>query len=82
MARIAVEDSLNHIKQALQNSGHEVLSMSENMENCDCCVISGADKDVMGIADRAVQGAVINAQGMTAEEVVRRVDESLKQQVQ
>lgn len=35
----------------------------------------------MGIADRVASGSVINAQGMTAEEIVRRVDESVQQQV-
>jgi hypothetical protein len=81
MARIAVENNLNHVKEALQNSGHEVVDMTGNLDNCDCCVISGVDKDVMGIADRVASGSVINAQGMTAEEIVRRVDESVQQQV-
>ena len=78
MARIAVEDSLDAVKQALQNSGHEVVSM-DNLDNIDCAVISGLDNNVMGISDRATKASVIDASGMTADEVVRRVDQSLKQ---
>jgi len=78
MARIAVEDSLDSVKQALQNSGHEVVSM-DNMDSVDCAVISGIDNNVMGISDRATKASVIDATGMTADEVVRRVDQSLQQ---
>jgi len=78
MAKIAVEDSLSSIKDALQNKGHEVVGLSENVDGCAACVISGEDKNVMGIADRATSAAVINAQGMTADEVCRRVDESVQ----
>lgn len=79
MAKIAVEDSLNSVKSALQNSGHEVVTMSENVGDCACCVISGQDKNMMGIADRATSASVINADGMSTDEIVRRVDQSLAQ---
>jgi hypothetical protein len=79
MAKIAVEDSLGSVKSALQNSGHEVVAMSGNVDGCACCVISGQDKNVMGIANAATSAAVINAEGMTADEIVQRVDQSLQQ---
>lgn len=78
MARIAVENSLGNIKDALRNSGHEVMDISDNLDACDCCVISGEDKNMMGMADRATQASVINAQGMTEDEVVQRVSQSLQ----
>lgn len=79
MAKIAVENSLTNVKQALQDNGHEVVSLSAGLDACDCCVISGEDKNMMGIADRATKASVVNAEGMTADEVARRVDESLRQ---
>ena len=80
MARIAVEDSLQDVKDALQNSGHTVVPMEEgNLANCQCCVISGLDKDVMGMAERAAKGSVINARGMTADEVVQQIDRHVSQ---
>ncbi|KPV59435.1 hypothetical protein QJ48_10970 [Paenibacillus sp. A3] len=78
MARIAVENSLQDVKDALQQSGHEVVSVDNaNLQNCDCCVISGQDKDVLGIAETATKASVINAQGMTSDQIVERVNQSL-----
>lgn len=79
MAKVAVEDSLQSVKSALQNSGHQVVSMSANVDNCGCCVISGQDKNVMGMANAATSASVINADGLTDDEIVRRVDQALKQ---
>ncbi|GIP36153.1 YkuS family protein [Paenibacillus sp. J2TS4] len=80
MARIAVENTLGDVKNALQNSGHEVMHLDENsVQNCDCCVISGLDQNVMGIAVPETQASVINAQGMTAEEVVNQVNQRINQ---
>ena len=78
MAKIAVENGLDNVKQALQNSGHEVVSLNEsNMKNCECCVISGLDQNMMGMSELETEGRVINARGMTAEEVVNEVNETL-----
>ncbi|ALS22056.1 MULTISPECIES: YkuS family protein [Paenibacillus] len=78
MAKIAVENSLEDVKNALQQNGHEVVSIdSGNLQNCDCCVISGQDKNVMGISETVTQASVINARGMTADEIVQRVNQSL-----
>lgn len=79
MAKVAVENSLTNVKQALQDKGHDVVALSANMDACDCCVISGEDKDMMGIADRTTKASVINAQGMTVDEIVQRVDQSMQQ---
>lgn len=41
MARVAVEDTLTNVKQALQKDGHEVVSLESDQANdCDCCCIS------------------------------------------
>lgn len=76
MAKIAVEGSMQDVQSALENSGHEVVTMNEsNIQGCQCCVISGQDKNVMGMADRATQASVINAEGMTADEIVAQVNQ-------
>jgi hypothetical protein len=78
VAKIAVENGLDNVKQALQNSGHEVVSLNESsMKHCECCVISGLDQNMMGMSELATEGRVINARGMTAEEVVNEVNETL-----
>lgn len=78
MAKIAVENSLEDVKNALQQNGHEVVSMdSGNLQNCDCCVISGQDQNMMGMSETVTQASVINAQGMTADQIVERVNQSM-----
>ena len=74
MAKVAVENGLNIYKEALQQSGFEVVGM-DSAGNASCCVISGQDKNVMGIADTYTQAAVINCEGMTPDEVVRQVSD-------
>jgi hypothetical protein len=75
MAKIAVENSLTNVKQALENNGYQVVSMDESsIGSCDCCVISGQDKNMLGIAETATQAAVINAQGLSVDEVLQQVN--------
>ncbi|WP_077622177.1 YkuS family protein [Sediminibacillus massiliensis] len=76
MPRIGIEGTLSDIKGALQERGYELVELrqEQDAQNCDCCVISGQDKDVMGMSNAAIQGSVINAHGMTADEVCEQVD--------
>jgi Uncharacterised protein family (UPF0180) len=73
MVKVAVEQGLSDIQQALQENGHEVVSM-ENLKNASCCVISGQDHNMMGMSDIFTQAPVINADGMSAQEVVQEVN--------
>jgi hypothetical protein len=78
MAKIAVENSLHNIKEALQKNGHEVVPAEENnIKNCDCCVISGQDKNVMGMADAVTKASVVNAEGMNEQQVVEAVNQRI-----
>jgi len=76
VARIGVEGTLTDVKDALQSKGHDCVDLrnEDDANGCDCCVVSGQDKDVMGMADSSIQGAVINADGMTANEVCDAVE--------
>ena len=51
MARIGVENSLTDVQQALQQQGHEVVTLNseQDAQGCDCCVVTGQDSNVMGI---------------------------------
>ena len=77
MARIGVEPAMTNVKEALQASGHEVVDVrsGNDAQGCDSVIISGTDKDIMGIADVAIEGPVINAEGSTTDEVCQMVDE-------
>ncbi len=73
---IGVEQSLSHVEDALKAKGYEVIQLRNegDARKCDCCVITGQDKDVMGISDTALAGSVIEASGLSADEITQRVD--------
>ncbi|MGP4041426.1 YkuS family protein [Gracilibacillus sp. D59] len=82
MARIGVEESLTDVQQKLQEDGHEVIPLrqEEDANGCDCCIISGQDENVMGMQNTAIQGAVISAQGLSANDIGQEVQKRLQQQ--
>lgn len=73
---IGVEQSLSNVEAALQAKGYEVVQLKseEDASKCDCCVITGQDENVMGISDTTISGPVINAHGLSADEVCERVE--------
>ncbi len=80
MAKIGVEESLTDVQQALRDKGHEVVQLNheDSAVNCDCCVITGLDKNVMGMQDVSIEGSVINADGLTADQVCSEVESRLQ----
>lgn len=79
MARIAIEQALTPIQEYLSQRGYqvEVLDSSkiqnESQSNYSAVVISGSDENVMGIQQIAQNCPVINAEGLTPEEVYERL---------
>ncbi|HET7629436.1 MAG TPA: YkuS family protein [Bacillales bacterium] len=80
MATIGVEESLTDVREALADRGYEIVELkTENdAKGCDCCVVTGQDVNVMGIQNVVTEGSVIDARGMNAEEICRRIDNRLK----
>lgn len=77
MTRVGVEQSLSNISEALREKGYDVIDLKQqnDAQGCDCCVISGIDSNVMGMQDAVTQGSVIEANGLSAEEVCRQVEQ-------
>ncbi|MFC4402270.1 YkuS family protein [Gracilibacillus xinjiangensis] len=80
MARIGVEESLTNVQQMLQAEGHEVvvLRQEQDANGCDCCVISGLDENMMGMQNTAIQGSVISANGLSANDITEQVNQKLE----
>lgn len=76
MAKIGVEQSLTNVQQALREKGHDVIELKQESDasGCDCCVVTGLDSNVMGMQNVSTQGSVIEASGLTAEEVCQQVE--------
>ncbi|KUP09138.1 hypothetical protein Q73_00810 [Bacillus coahuilensis m2-6] len=80
MAKIGVEQSLTNVAEALRSKGHQVIDLKQEADatGCDCCVITGGDANMMGIQNVATQGPVIEATGMSADEVCQCVEDRLQ----
>lgn len=80
MAKIGVEQSLTNVSEALQNNGYEVVTLKQESDakNCDVCVITGQDENMMGIQNTITEGSIINASGLSAEEVCQEVETRLQ----
>jgi hypothetical protein len=81
MSRIGVEQSLTNVQEALRAKGYDIVELQQesDAQGLDCCVITGLDKDVLGIADTSFKGSVIDAHGLTADEICQQVDEKINQ---
>lgn len=71
--KIAVEDNLSTIKQALEKSGYTVVS-PKSKESVMACVVMGMDNNLMDIQNTVTKAPVIDAAGMTPEQVVSRIE--------
>ncbi|HEY9576663.1 MAG TPA: YkuS family protein [Pseudobacillus sp.] len=77
--RIAVEQSLTNVTQALQAKGYDVVDLksAEDLKNCSACVVTGIDSNVMGIHDTLTEAPVIEANGLSADEVCQKIEERI-----
>jgi hypothetical protein len=80
MAKVGVEQSLTNIQQVLREKGYDVVELKQesDAQNCDCCVVTGLDSNVMGMSDTVTKGSVIDANGMSADEVCRQVESRIQ----
>lgn len=80
MAKIGVEDSLTNVQEALRQKGYDVVQLSQETDarGCDCCVVTGIDSNVMGMHDTMIAGPVIEANGLSADEVCQKVEQNLQ----
>ena len=80
MKKIAVEQSLTNVSETLREKDYDVvdLTSASDAENCSCCVVSGIDSNVMGMQDISTKAPVIEASGLSADEVCSQVESRLQ----
>ncbi|HHW91433.1 MAG TPA: YkuS family protein [Firmicutes bacterium] len=71
--RVAVEEQLTPVKEYLQARGYQVVELRPHVE-ADAVVVSGQNENMLGGHTIATTGPVINAEGMTPEEVYRQLE--------
>lgn len=76
MKRVAIEPNLTPIRDALQARGYQVVPLEPGRrQQADAYVVTGMQDNLMGIQDTdGARAPVVEARGLTAEQVVREVD--------
>jgi len=78
-AEVAVEEGLRPVADALRRRGYHVTGLHpEALRTAAAVVVRGQDESLMGIQTIRTEAPVINAEGRSAEEVVRDVEERLR----
>ena len=75
---IAVDDDLANVRQFLQNNGYDTVSFERGMQNAKVIVVSGMDRDLFGDERITTDATVIEASGLTAEEVLEEVERVMR----
>ncbi|MDP4180085.1 MAG: YkuS family protein [Bacillota bacterium] len=84
MKKIGVEKGLSNVADYLSSKGYSVQLLGENLEknvtkcdNLDAIVMADYNTNMMGISDISTSIPVINASGLTAEEVKNMLDQKI-----
>lgn len=78
--KIAVEQDLTPVKNYLTDKGYSVECIDFNQQspaklhNYDAFIVSGLNSNFLGMHDTKTSAVVINADGMTPEEVARELE--------
>lgn len=71
--KVAVEDNLSTVRKALEQKGYTVVS-PKSKESVMACVVMGMDNNLMNIQSAVTKAPVIDAAGMTPDQIVSRIE--------
>ena len=81
MKKVAVQKGLEPIKNYLSEEGYTVKEFDNRKKNAgnfldryDAVIVTGENQDIMGTTDTISTTAIIDASGMTGEEVKERIE--------
>lgn len=80
---IAVEHSLDSVKDYLKEKGYQVDSVSisreysHQMDKYDAVVVTGMNDNILGVNDTNTKAIVIEARGLSAEQVYKELQQRL-----
>ena len=82
MKKVAVQNGLSTITDYLSKEGYTVKEFDNRKKNAgnflnkyDAVVVTGENQNIMGIEDTISSTTIIDATGMTAEEVKVRIED-------
>jgi hypothetical protein len=78
--KIAIEPALSNVKDYLTERGYNVENMNTDkhsawsMRNYGAIIVTGLNTNLLGISDTETKAVIINADGLTPEEVAAQID--------
>ncbi len=81
--KIAVESQLSNVRDYLTNQGYDVVEFQHNRElpgnlkNAAAIVTTGLDENLLGMHNIVTNAVVIEASGLSPEEIGERLNEEL-----
>ena len=83
MKKVAVQNGLTAIRDYLCKEGYTVKEFDNRKKNAgnfldkyDAVIVTGENQNIMGVEDTISSTPIIDATGMTAEEVKKRIEQS------
>ena len=85
MKKIAVQKGLNPIKDYLSEEGYTVKEFDNRKKNAgnfldryDAVIVTGENQNIMGVENTISSTPIIDATGMTGEEVKKQIEKDNK----
>ena len=76
---IALDQGLTPVKNYLSEQGCKIINIDQaKHQRVDAVVLSGMEKDLLGMEDVIVDAPVFSAEGMTPEEIWRDIQQITK----
>ena len=81
--KVAVESQLSNVSEYLEHQGYEVMEFQHNqgisgqLANVDAVVITGMDQNYIGMHDIKTPAPVINASGLSPQQIGEMLEERL-----
>jgi len=71
---VAVDDGLAPVRNFLTEQGYRIITVdAARNQKVDAVVLSGMDRNFLGMSDIMVDAPVVSAEGMTPEEIWRAI---------
>jgi galactitol-specific phosphotransferase system IIB component len=85
MKNIGIQKELSTVRDYLKNCGYNVyevdttnITSSTTLNSFDAVVVSGVGDNLMGMDDTSTKKPVINADGLTPEDIKNQLDRTLR----